>query len=136
MRSLLILILLVPWTVSFANPQPSQSLIQDQSAPPTSSDESTAAQVGGDVKAPVLVRSVDPKYPRAWFGKNTATDVLVGLIVSEKGLPENLHIVRSGGVKFDKNAMETVSKYRFKPATKEGKPIPVHLNVDVSYQVF
>jgi protein TonB len=36
----------------------------------------------------------------------------------------------------DQKAMEAVSKWRFRPATKDGKPVPVMVNVEVHFRLY
>ncbi len=91
--------------------------------------------IGGDVKAPVLIKQVDPDYHRPLFGKPKEGTVLVNLVVDEAGVPTHLKIVRSLDKKFDKSALTAVSQYRFKPATKNDKPVAVQLNVDISFRI-
>jgi TonB family protein len=54
--------------------------------------------------------------------------------VDEYGMPQNVHVVRGVGYGLDKNAVESVKKYRFKPAMMEGKPVAVYLNVEVNFR--
>lgn len=133
MRSLQVIALLASSHLILDVPAPlrAQAVIQ-----PQRSDESAIVKVGGDVKAPVLIKSAEPKYPRSWFGHATSATVLVQLIVSEKGEPEEVHILKSGGDKFDKIALAAVAQYRFDPATKAGKPVRVQLNVNINFRVY
>jgi len=62
--------------------------------------------------------------------------VVVGLIVTETGLPQGTHIVKSGGESFDTAALKAVSQYRFDPATLRGKPVPVEINIEVQFQLY
>jgi TonB family protein len=82
----------------------------------------------------VLVSAVAPTYPRSHF-KNPERAVLVGLTVNIDGVPENVHIVRTGGDRFDKNALATVAQYKFKPALKSGQPVAQDIQIEVSYKV-
>ena len=82
---------------------------------------------------PVLVQAVAPTYPRSRF-KNPSRTVLVGLTVDPAGTPQNVHIVHSGGDRFDENAVATVAQYKFKPALKAGQPIAADIQVEVSYK--
>ncbi|RXH57781.1 energy transducer TonB [Granulicella sibirica] len=81
----------------------------------------------------VLVSAVAPTYPRSHF-KNPERAVLVGLTVNTEGVPENVHIVRTGGDRFDKNALATVSQYKFKPALKSGQPVAQEIQIEVAYK--
>jgi TonB family protein len=46
----------------------------------------------------------------------------------------NIEIVRSGGVAFDEKALETVRRWRFRPAIgPNGTPIAVVMPIEVSF---
>jgi periplasmic protein TonB len=61
---------------------------------------------------------------------------LVALIVDAHGLPQNVHVVRRLGMGLDEKALEAIRKYRFKPATKDGKPVAVGITVEVDFRLF
>jgi TonB family protein len=102
-----------------------------------------AVQAGGDpvaqihqVKPPLVVFTAPPEFPEEAKRKQIAGNVLVGLIVDEKGRPQNVHVVRGVGYGLDEKAMESVRKYRFSPATLEDKAIAIPINVEVNFQYF
>jgi TonB family protein len=113
--------------------------------PPTSTQAADRAQpygqvyhLGKDVIAPVVVWSVEPEYPEA---ARKAKDkfggtCLIGLVVDSSGMVHDVHVKRSLRPDFDANAVKTVEQYRFKPATRAGKPVAVALNVEVNFQKF
>jgi len=47
------------------------------------------------------------------------------MLVDEKGVPSDLKVVNSIGAEMDKNVLEAVSQYRFKPGTLDSKPAAV-----------
>jgi TonB family protein len=71
----------------------------------------------------------------------------IGLTIDTQGNPTDLHVVQSMADKADKKhrdaalsldqaAMEAVAQYRFSPATENGKPVAVRMNVEVNFQIF
>jgi len=99
-------------------------------------------KVGGDVSAPVLISAVEAQFPLAVHRKDTdkpftgTSVVSVSLVVDATGLPRDVHVLRSGGKDFDEAAVKAVEQYRFKPAMREGNPVPVELNVEVNFQTY
>jgi bla regulator protein blaR1 len=55
----------------------------------------------------------------------------VALIVDEKGMPQEVHVIRHFGVEFDRTAVQSVEQFRFMPATSDGKPVPASLTIEV-----
>jgi protein TonB len=58
------------------------------------------------------------------------------VIVDAQGNPQNLHIIRHLKMGLDEEALEAVSQYKFKPATLQGKPVPVEVNIEVNFVIF
>jgi TonB family protein len=93
-------------------------------------------KIGGGVSAPTVIYQVSPEYSAEAKAAKFNGIVLVNLIVDEKGMPQNVHVVRGVGNGLDEKAVESVKKYRFRPAREAGKPVPVMLNVEVNFQIF
>jgi TonB family protein len=102
-------------------------------------EESTAGKVykvGGDVKAPRLISSVDPAFPEEARKKKISGICVVGLIVDQSGTPQQLHIVRSLAPAFDTNAINAVKQWRFAPATLNGKPVAVNISTEITFKFY
>ena len=92
--------------------------------------------VGGGVSAPVVIYSVEPEFSEEARKAKVAGNVLVAIIVDASGHPQNVRVIRGIGMGLDEKAVEAVRQYRFKPATLNGKPVPVEVNFDVNFQIF
>lgn len=61
---------------------------------------------------------------------------LISLIVDANGMPQNLRVERTLNPGLDQNALEAVSKYRFRPAMKSGEPVSVHIFVEIHFRLY
>jgi TonB family protein len=78
---------------------------------------------------PVVIHHGDVKSPDS----SVRALVVLSLIVSEQGIPENLCVARGFSPKFDQSAVTAVSKWRFKPAKQNGQPVAERVTVEVSF---
>jgi protein TonB len=93
-------------------------------------------QVGGAVRPPIATYTPDPEFSEEARKAKFSGNVVVTLIVDANGKPRNVHVLRGVGMGLDQKAVEAVQQYKFKPALKDGKPVAVYLNIDVSFQIF
>lgn len=84
----------------------------------------------------MFIYTVKPEFSQEAKTAKIAGKVTVNLIVDQNGMPTNLRIFRGIGHGLDENAVEAVSKYRFKPAMEHGKPVPVEINIDINFKIF
>ncbi len=87
---------------------------------------------------PKLISAVDPDYPAgATAEKHPVSGVcILGVTVSENGMPQDVHVVKSLRADFDRKAVEAVSRYRFTPALRNGEPIVKDIQIEVNFQMF
>ncbi len=62
--------------------------------------------------------------------------VVLWLIVDADGLPQQIKVQRSLGMGLDEEAVRAVKQWRFQPAIKDGKPVPVMINVQVNFRLY
>jgi hypothetical protein len=110
-------------------------------------DASGKYHIGDGVTAPTLIHSEEPNIPKNMRKANIPGRCLVALTVDTNGHPADIHVVRSTPDPNDKGmhdiaidlqnfCIEGAQKYRFQPGTFQGKPVPVDLKVEISYQKF
>lgn len=92
-------------------------------------------KVGKDVTAPVVLKSVEAKFPKSGHDtpKGFRAIVLLHLVVDKEGLPQDVKISRSYNADFDAEAVKAVQQYRFKPAMKDGKPVAVEIIIEINF---
>jgi len=93
-------------------------------------------RVGGGVSAPRALFAPDPEYSEeARKAKYQGVCVLY-LIVGPDGRTRDIRIARSLGLGLDEKAIEAVKQWKFEPAMKDGKPVSVAINVEVSFRLY
>jgi len=90
-------------------------------------------KIGGAVSAPMLIYQVKPEITPEAKAARFIGIVLVNLVVDANGHPQDVHVVRGVGMGLDEKAVDAAKQYRFKPAMKGDQPVPVELNVEVSF---
>lgn len=75
---------------------------------------------------PVPVIAPKPDYPRWALAIEREGWVVVEVDIDENGMPHNAEIIESGQSElFDKPTLKAMKKFRFEPATLNGKAVPV-----------
>ena len=92
-------------------------------------------RVGGGVTAPTLLSKIEPEYSEeARKAKHQGT-VTLYIQVDASGRAINMKVLHSLGLGLDEKAMEAVKKWRFKPGTKDGKPVTVEAQIEVNFRL-
>ncbi|MGD0858315.1 MAG: energy transducer TonB [Terracidiphilus sp.] len=92
-------------------------------------------RVGGKVSAPVPLNHVEARYTDEARRKKIQGVCLISVIVDTNGKPQNPRVIKSLDPGLDLKAIEAVNKYRFKPAMKDGVPVPVMITVLVNFRL-
>jgi TonB family protein len=93
-------------------------------------------RVGGDVKPPKATYSPDPAYPEEARRAKYQAWVVLWLVVDAEGSPRQIRVQQTAGMGLDEQAIESVKQWRFEPATKNGQPVPVRVNVEVNFRLY
>jgi len=56
--------------------------------------------------------------------------------VDKEGFPRDICIQRSLFPDLDQNAARSVAQWRFSPATRNGEPVSVQINVNVNFRLY
>jgi TonB family protein len=57
-------------------------------------------------------------------------------IIGPDGRPRDLRVARSLGMGLDQKALDALTKGRFSPAVKDGQPVAVQVNIEVSVRLY
>jgi hypothetical protein len=87
-------------------------------------------KVGGDVKPPIHFEPAESLFreQRAALGRG---DYKVSLVVDRYGLPERLKIIESAMPGREQAIASTFRLHRWKPAMKDGEPVPSRVQVEI-----
>lgn len=88
------------------------------------------------VTTPKPVYHPDPEYTDRARRKKINGNIVVSFIVTQEGRVRNPEIKRGLDKDLDQQALATVSKWRFEPALKDGKPVEVRLNAELTFRLY
>lgn len=92
-------------------------------------------RVGGDVSAPSILSKKEPDYTETAQLSHYSGTALFTVIIDAQGIPTNIRLVRGLGYGLDENGAQAISVWRFRPATKEGSPVAVQVNIEVNFRL-
>jgi TonB family protein len=87
------------------------------------------------VAAPVLIYRREPSYTEEARAAKIQGSVLLRVVVGTDGVPRQVQVLRSLDPGLDQKAVETVGTWKFKPGTKDGQPVPVMAQIEVSFRL-
>lgn len=92
--------------------------------------------VRGGVSAPHVTYAPDPEYSEEARKAKYQGTIVFSLVVDSSGDPTELQIQRPLGLGLDEMAVKAVSAWKFRPAEKDGNPVPVAINVEVNFHLY
>ena len=106
--------------------------------PPTNipDDEAFAAyqRVTAGTKPPKATHAPDPAYPEIPKDAEPKGVVVMLVGINAKGRVELVHVLRASNAAFQNSAVSTVKTWKFSPAKKDGRPMPVQVTVEMKFQ--
>jgi TonB family protein len=99
-------------------------------------ESKTSAKVGNGVSAPKVIYHPDPEYSEKGRQAKFQGVCVLWLVVGTNGIPHDIKVARSLGMGLDEKAIEAVKRWRFAPALKDGKPVAMQINVEVSFRLY
>ena len=89
----------------------------------------------GRARLPRLIHKANPAYSEEARKARVSGTVLLHLIVDEQGQPTYIKIATHAGYGLDEKAIECVRKWRFAPATDEGRAVPCYSTVEINFRI-
>ena len=94
-----------------------------------------AGTSGGRITQPVLVFRIDPDYSDAARNARLQGMVLVHLDIGPDGRPCNVRVDQGLGMGLDEKALEAVRQWKFRPGTRNGRPVATSALVEVRFRL-
>ena len=96
------------------------------------------AQAGQNVPGPTaehcsVDKGTEPRYPDSLKGSGIQGTVVVQVTIGLDGCASSISIVRKLHPELDKIAKQAVSSWKFQPAMKNGKPVKVLVQIEVTF---
>lgn len=92
--------------------------------------------VGGNVSAPIPIYKPEPAYSEEARKAKYQGTVVLWIVVDAQGNVADCRVVKPLGLGLDEKALEGVKVWKFKPAMRNGTPVPVRVMVEVSFRLF
>jgi periplasmic protein TonB len=93
-------------------------------------------RVGGGVSAPRPIYDPDPEYSEEARRAKYQGTVLLGVVVGSDGRPRDIRVQRTLGLGLDEKAIAAVQRWRFEPSMKDGHPVAVQVNIEVTFRLY
>ena len=107
----------------------------NQETPESENNESRIYRIGSEVTSPRLLSKVEPSYSEKARKAKLQGVVMLSIEVWEDGRPHNIRVMRGLGLGLDEQAVEAVEQWRFSPGEKDGKPVKVQAQVEVTFRL-
>jgi TonB family protein len=101
-----------------------------------SSSDDQVFHVGAGVTAPKPTFTPEPRFTEIARYEKFQGVVVVNLILGNDGTVRQTRLVRPLGLGLDESAQSMIQTWRFQPATRNGQPVAVEMNVEVAFNLY
>jgi len=96
--------------------------------------DSSGYRPPGAFSGPTPLDKVDPKYPQSIIEQHVDGEVVLYAIVRKDGSVDGVQLVRKLDPQLDKNSMEALARWKFRPGTRAGVPVDVEMVVHIPFR--
>jgi TonB family protein len=91
--------------------------------------------LGGACTAPVVLYQVEPEFSEDARKAKLQGVVMLSGEVDTNGRLRNIRVTRALGLGLDEKAIEAVKQWRFRPGTRDGKPVVAAAAIEVNFHL-
>lgn len=99
-------------------------------------DGSPVYRVGCSIKPPRPIRQFEPDYSERARKKKISGTVVLSSIVDSSGNVRDIQIKQPLEPSLDQQAIAALNKWKFEPAMKDGQPVAVKLEIEMSFRLY
>lgn len=92
-------------------------------------------QAAGAMKAPSPLRKVDPKYIASAMADHVEGVVRLAATIRKTGRVDSVKLLRHLDDRLDRSAMESLGKWEFEPARRDGVPVDVDAVFEIPFRL-
>ena len=90
-------------------------------------------QKPGTIVPPSVVKEVKPIYPADALTSGISGTVVLECLVKADGTVGDARVIQPLDPLLDEQALKAVREWRFKPGTRDGKPVDVAVTIEISF---
>lgn len=92
-------------------------------------------EVGGAVRPPVKIYYPSPRYTEEARQAQIQGVVILRAVIDAEGDVTEVELLKGLPMGLAEAALETARQWKFKPATMDGRPVPVYFNLTISFSL-
>lgn len=98
------------------------------------SSSSAPHVTSADLSGPSPIKKSDPRYPPTLINQHVEGEVVLYAVIRADGSVDSVELVRGLDEQLDANAMEALSQWKFRPASRQGTPIDLEAIVHIPFR--
>lgn len=87
------------------------------------------------IQAPKGTYMPEAEYTDQARRKKISGVVLLSFVVAKDGTVHDAYVTKGVEESLDKQSLNTVSKWKFQPATRDGQPVAVRIQAEMSFRI-
>ena len=98
------------------------------------SSSSAPHVTSADLSGPSPIKKSDPRYPPTLINEHVEGEVVLYAVIRADGSVDSVEFVRGLDAQLDANAMEALSQWKFRPASRQGTPVDLEAIVHIPFR--
>jgi TonB family protein len=94
-----------------------------------------ASKMDGRTTGPALIYRREPEYTDQARKARIQGTVELSVTIGTDGVPRDIYVIRGLDAGLDRKATDCVTRWRFRPASRDGEPIIAFATVEVKFKL-